>query len=191
MTDAENISQLKAILYGTDALVNAAFQVWALNTAVADEHVVKMAGWADLKHLMLSGTLVTDRCLTAISTFHRLECLDIGGTAITASGIAYANIPHAVKDFGLYDIELDDTAAGVIASLPSLRTLNCNGCGLSCHALLQFLRIPSLQGIEALGADMPDSYARELTRERPNFLLRLDSGVWRGGDVRRPPDYEA
>ncbi|CAD73532.1 MAG TPA: hypothetical protein DDX19_25910 [Rhodopirellula baltica] len=191
MTDAENISQLKAILYGTDALVNAAFQVWAFDTAVADEHVEQMAGWADLQQLMLSGTFVTDRCLTAISTFHRLECLDIGGTAITASGIAYANIPHAVKDFGLYDIELDDIAADAIASLPSLRALNCNGCGLSHYALLQFLRIPSLQAIEALGADMPDSHAREFTLERPDILLRLDSGVWKGGDVRRPPDYEA
>ncbi|TWU59528.1 Leucine Rich repeats (2 copies) [Crateriforma conspicua] len=191
MTDAENVSQLKAILHGTEALVNAAFQVWALDTTVADEHVEQMAGWGDLQHLMLSGTRVTDRCLPAISTFHRLECLDIGGTAITASGIANANIPRSVRDFGLYDIQLDDDAVCAIASLPSLRALNCNGCDLPHHALLQFLRIPSLQGIEALGADMPDSHAEEFTRARPDFLLRLDSGLWTGGDVRRPPGYGA
>ncbi|QDT10513.1 Leucine Rich repeats (2 copies) [Planctomycetes bacterium K23_9] len=180
-----------AVLNGTDAFVNAAFQVWALDTTVADEHVEQMAGWADLQHLMLSGTLVTDRCLPAISTFHRLVCLDLGGTAITASGIATANIPPAVRDFGLYDIQLDDIAFRAVASLPNLRALNCNGCGLSHQSLLRFLRIPSLQGIEALGTDMPDSDAEEFTRTRPNFLLRLDSGVWKGGDVHRPPGYQA
>lgn len=191
MTDAENVSRLKSILHGTDALVNAAFQVWALDTSVTDDHVERMAGWADLEHLMLSGTYVTDRCLPAIATFDRLAAFDIGGTAITSSGIADASIPPTVRDFGLYDIHLDEVAVNAIASLPQLRTLNCNGCKLSHNCLLQFLRLPSLQSIEALGADMPDSHAEEFTRARPCFLLRLDSGVWKSGNVRRPPGYGA
>jgi hypothetical protein len=191
MTEAENVSRLKATLMGTDALVNAAYQVWALDMSVTDDHIERMAGWADLELLMLSGTLVTDRCLLAIATFERLAGLDIGGTAITSSGIASASIPQTVQDFGLYDIRLDEDAVRTIVSLPRLRTLNCNGCGLSFHCLLQLLRLPSLQSIEALGADMPDSHAEEFTRARPGFLLRLDSGVWKGGKVRRPPGNEA
>jgi hypothetical protein len=191
MTDAENVSRLKAILQGTGALVNAPFQVWALDSSVMDDHVAQMAGWADLEHLMLSGTLVTDHCLPAIATFERLAGLDIGGTAITSSGIAAASIPPDVRDFGLHDILLDDDAVCAIASLPRLRALNCNGCDLSHRCLLQFLRLPSLRSIEALGADMPDSNAEEFTRARPGFLLRLDSGVWKGGKVRRPPGYRA
>ena len=191
MTDAENISRLNTVLRGTDALVNAPFQVWALNTSVTDDHISQMAGWADLEHLMLSGTLVTDNCLPAIATFVRLASLDIGGTAITSSGIASASLPSAVQDFGLHDIHLDDDAVCAITSLPRLRTLNCNGCNLSHRCLLQFLRHPSLRSIEALDADLPDSNAEAFTRARPGFLLRLNSGVWKGGNVQRPPGYKA
>ena len=168
MTDAENVSRLKAVLHDTDALVNAAFQVWALDTGVTDDHVQRMAGWADLEHLMLSGTLVTDRCLTAVATFDRLAGFDIGGTAITSSGIVAAKIPHAVQDLGLFDIHLGEDAVRAIASLPKLRALNCNGCDLSNNCLLRFLQLPSLRSIEGLGADMPDSHAEEFTRARPS-----------------------
>lgn len=191
MTDAENIARLKSVLHGTNARVNDAYQVWALDTEVTDDHVERMVGWADLEHLMLSGSLVTDRCLPAITTFQRLISFDVGRTAISSSGITDASIPQTVLDVGVYDILLDDCAVRSIASLPNLRMLNCNGCDLSFNALQQLLTLPSLRGIEALGADMPDTYAEGFTRARPDFLLRLDSGVWKNGSVRRPPGYRA
>jgi len=191
MTDAENLARLVSVLDGTGARVNAAYQVCALDTDVTDEHIEHMADWADLEHLMLSGSLVTDRCLPAIATFDRLVSLDIGGTAITSPGLANATLPQSLRDVGVYDVQLDDSAVGSIASLPNLRMLNCNGCNLSFDALLQLLVVPTVRAVEALGADIPDAYAEDFTLARPGLLLRLDSGVWKNGNVRRPPGYKA
>ena len=145
-----------------------------------------MAGWADLEHLMLSGTLVTNRCLTAVATFDRLAGSDIGGTAITSSGIVAAKIPHAVQDLGLFDIHLGEDAVRAIASLPKLRAYNCNGCDLSNNCLLRFLQLPSLRSIEAYRCRYARFPRRRIYSCPSQFLATIGLGCLEGWQ-RSPP----
>ncbi|TWT72652.1 MULTISPECIES: hypothetical protein [Rhodopirellula] len=187
MTDDQRVARLVAELAGTGAQVNGAFQVWALDAQLTDAHLHGISSWADLEFLMAAGCPITDAGLASICCFRRLASLDIGGTAITANAISTAELPETLTTFGLYDIPLTDDAANRIAQLPEIRMLNCNECGLSLPAFHRLVELPKLRGFEALGCPVPDDDARAISRRIPHGLLRLDSGVWRNGDVKRPP----
>lgn len=187
MTDDERIARLGVELAGSDATVNGAFQIWALDAQLTDAHLERISRWADLEFLMAAGCPITDAGLTAICRFRRLESLDIGGTRITANAIAAADLPKTLTSFGLYGLRLTDEAANRIGQLTSLQILNCNDCGLSPQAFQQLTELPRLSGIEALGCPVPDVVAQAISRRKPNALLRLDSGIWRNGDAKRPP----
>ena len=80
MDDKQRTQRLVHTLNGTGATVNGPYQVWAVGGTVIDAHLFALAEWADLIHLALSGCPITNESLPAISRFHRLESLDIGGT---------------------------------------------------------------------------------------------------------------
>lgn len=187
MTDDERMARLDAELSGSGAQVNGAFQIWAVDAQLTDAHLIGISGWADLEFLMAAGCPITDAGLAAICCFRRLVTLDIGGTAITARAIATADFPETLVALGLCDLPLTDDAANRIARLPGIQMLNCNECGLSLHAFHRLAELPKLRGFEALGCPVPDDDARAISRRKPHGLLRLDSGVWRNGDVKRSP----
>ena len=51
--------------------------------------------------------------------------------------------------------------------------------------------LPRLRSFAALGCPVPDDVAEAISRRSPNSLLRLDTGVWRNGNVNRPPNYRS
>jgi hypothetical protein len=183
--DAQRIDRLTQSLNGTGATVNGPFQVWGQDAAITDAHLDELSGWADLEHLVLSGCPITDDALSAICRFQRLKTLDIGRTQVTSTGISSASLPTSIFGFGLSGIYLTDDAVNQIAALPELRSLNCNGCGLSMNGLFRLVAVPGLRSVEALGCQVPESVVEELSRLTPGVLVRLDSGVWKGGDVTR------
>jgi hypothetical protein len=136
---------------------------------------------------MAAGCPITDAGLASICCFRRLTSLDIGGTEITANAIVTADLPKTLTSIGLYELPLTDEAVNRIAELTEIQMLNCNDCGLSLHAFHRLAELPRLRGFEALGCPVPDDVAQTISRRKPNGLLRLDSGVWRNGDVKRPP----
>ena len=88
MDDKQRTQRLLHTLTGTGATVNGPYQVWAVGGTVTDAYLFALAEWADRTHLVLSGCPITTEALHAISRFHRLELLDIGGTSVT-SGYRY------------------------------------------------------------------------------------------------------
>ncbi len=191
MTDDERVARLEAELSGSGAQVNGAFQIWALDTHLADSHLSRIANWADLEFVMVAGCPITDAGLASICSFRRLTSLDIGGTRITANAITAADLPKTLTTFGLYDLPLTDEAANHISQLTEIQMLNCNGCGLSLQAFYRLAELPRLRGFEALGCPVPDDVAQAISGSKPNGLLRLDSGVWRNGNVNRPPNQKS
>lgn len=183
--DQERSQRLRQTLNGTGATVKGPFQVWGLDTSITDAHLHELSGWADLEHLMLSGCPLNDDALSGICRFQRLQSLDIGRTQITSNGISSVDLPRSILDFGLSQIYLTDDAVNRIATLPRLRALNCNGCGLSIGGLFRLVAVPGLLSVEALGCPVPRDVAEELSRLTPGVLVRLDSGVWRGGEASR------
>lgn len=188
MDDQQRVDRLSQSLNGTGATINGPFQVWGQQAAITDAHLHELSDWADLEHLVLSDCPITDNALSAICRFQRLESLDIGGTRVTSNGIVSATLPTSIRDFGLSQVYLTDDAVNHIAALSKLRSLNCNGCDLSMNGLFRFVAVPGLRSIEALGCPVPDNVIEELSRLTPGVLLRLDSGVWKGGEVERRPN---
>ncbi|MEQ1906125.1 MAG: hypothetical protein ABL888_18210 [Pirellulaceae bacterium] len=187
MTDAERIARLGVETAGSGATVMSTFAIWALDEQLTDVHLERISSWADLEYLVACGCPITDTGLTTICRFHRLETLSIGATKITSNAIVAADLPTTLTCLGLYEIQLTDEAAIRSSRLTSIQILNFNDCGLSLDAFHQLVDLPRLRGIEALGCPVPDDAARLISSRKPNTLLRLDSGVWMNGDVKRPP----
>ena len=188
MDDETRVARLTSALKGTGARILGPFQVWALEASVTDAHLAEIAEWADLVHLMLKSCPISDACLSAIFRFSRLESLDISATGVTSNALATTDLPKSIRDIGLANIKLNDDAAHKIAKLPSVRGLNCNGCDLSLDAFLELVAAPCFRSIEALSCAVPDNVARSISQSKPKCLLRLDSGVWQNGEIRRRLD---
>lgn len=134
---------------------------------------------------MAAGCPITGNGLTSICSFHRLTSLDIGRTKITASALATSDLPKELQSLGVYEIQLTDEAVKRIASLTALRMLNCNHSGLTIKQFEVLADLPKLKALEALGCPVPPDVAIAVSRRWPQGLLRLDSGVWKNGDLIR------
>lgn len=185
MNDDQRLSRLQAELSDCGAIIDGPYQVWALDADLNDIHLQRLAVWADLEFLMATGCPITNDSLVSIGKFRRLTSLDIGRTKITASGIAHSDLPKTLSVLGIYEIPLTDEAVERIAELSNLRMLNCNNCGLSLKQFQRLATLPMLRGFEALACPVPDEVANDVSKRIPTGLLRLDSGVWKNGELIR------
>lgn len=185
MNDDQRRARLEVELSGCGAQVDGPYNVWALDAAMTDHHLQRLATWADLEILMAAGCPITGNGLTSICSFHRLKSLDIGRTKITASALATSDLPKELQSLGVYEIQLTDEAVKRIASLTALRMLNCNHSGLTLKQFEILADLPKLKGFEALGCPVPAEVAIAVSRRRPQGVLRLDSGVWKNGELIR------
>ena len=103
MDDATNIQRLTEILVGTGCKMPRARAVWAMNSSLSDEHIAKLAGWANLEFLMADQSSMTDASIPILSEFP-LTDLSIGETAMTADAFLDASWPF-LECLGIHGID--------------------------------------------------------------------------------------
>ena len=88
-----------------------------------------------IENLDISGTLITDKGLSAIRGLSGLEVLDISATPISNNGIAVlADLPE-IRDLNLEGTQIDDGSVQYLKNMSRLKQLRIKDTGLSTSGL--------------------------------------------------------
>ncbi|WP_145170539.1 hypothetical protein [Rubripirellula lacrimiformis] len=82
MDEKQRLQRLADAIAGSGARINDPYGIDAQGSMLGDEHMLRLADWADLEYLVASRSQITDASLPVICSFSRLTDLCLGGTAL-------------------------------------------------------------------------------------------------------------
>ncbi len=188
MNETQRLRHLASAIDGSGAKVNDPYGIDAHGSQLADDHVVALAGWADLEFLIANLTRITDVSLPLLCEFNRLTDLAIGGTRITDSAICAAKFPNSLTHVSLFGIPLTDSSVENLRRCTNLTDLVVRGCGLSRDSLFTLSGLRSLRSMSARGSNVDEGDSADLSHSFPNIQFVLNDGVWMSGIRQRKFD---
>lgn len=184
--DLEQIGQLRGmqtlLLNGIDPDMNSSF--WAargprlphnpnlLSSQITNDGIRHLGPQPSLLVAAFAHTRITDTALETISSWPKLQSLDLRGTKITSRGIKNLGTLEGMKVLDLRSCHIDDDAVPTLCQFRSLRSLDVTATGISGEGLRQLRdQLPACQLVGdyldlSLGIDPdPDSMRwKEITR---------------------------
>ena len=153
-----------------------------------------------LRHLGLRSTNITDDGLAVLAEIPLVH-LDLRGTKITGAGLVHLSrdleslhltntrvdprdfdrLPHMarLKTLKLNGINLGDAAIERIGQLANLEHLEIDRTAITHEGLARLLELnPRIRRIEARGAPVSASAARELSASHPGLEIVRQSAMW-------------
>ncbi len=137
------------------------------NSGVTDQGVHFLAlNLPGLKHLLLSGTNVTDAALTDLSAFTALEGLQIEGQSakITDSGLAHLKRLTHLEVLNIAGSGVTDAGVGNLQSFKKLRWLNLDRTAMGDEGLRQLCELNSVRWLSLRGTNVTDDGLESLSR---------------------------
>ncbi len=137
------------------------------NPGVTDQGVHFLSlNFPGLKHLLLSGTKVTDAALADLRAFTALEGLQIEGQSakITDSGLARLRGLTHLEVLNVAGSRVTDAGVGNLQSLKRLRWLNLNRTTVGDEGLRQLCEMKSLRWLSLRGTNITDAGLESLSR---------------------------
>ena len=152
MNESQRLQRLTDAIAGSGARVCDPYGIEAHSSNLADDHMTRLSGWADLQFLVATRTKITDESLPIICSFSRLTDLGLGGNDLTDLALAMCHFPRTLTNISLYEINLSDDSVDRVADCPMLEAVNVNHSCISFDALVRLASLPNVEVIEAIPA---------------------------------------
>lgn len=167
--DDNSVESLKALPH---------FDLLALTSSrVGDVGLGKLASYpwfANLDHLALDDTPISDAGMAHIHSCKRLHWLTLGNLPVTGKGLAHLRgLPLSILWLAGCR-EIGDDAAEILAEIPTLSDLQLHGTAVTPEGIAKLTRLPNLRSLYVSGDAATDDLVA-VVKLRGLTSLRIDS----------------
>lgn len=129
---------------------------------------------ADLEHLRLRLSPVTDLGAAAIKNLKKLRLINLPQAKLTAKGIASWLEMEQLNHVRLGGAQLDDQAMAVLAKLPHLQSLHLIGPKITENGLMELVAAKNLTSFYLDDCPIHDAAWSKLRQQRPDLHVHID-----------------
>lgn len=142
-------------------------------TRISDRGLPHLAAFGTLRTLDLSDTQVTDAGLSHLARLSQLQRLFLSRTQMTGSGLVHLQSLSALRELDLTGTALDDTGLQQLPSLPNLRKLVLRNTRITDAGLDRLKALPALEELDLTGTGITDGCVASIKELKRLRRLRI------------------
>ncbi len=139
------------------------------HTAVTDDGLQHLNGWADLRWLDLSFTSGGDIGLANFAKSTKMNQLSVEGTRVTDAGLKLVGNFHQLQELDLSETAVTDDGLRHLAGLDDLRVLWLTGTKVTDDGLQYLASLTNLEQLEVQGTGITSAGLQQLKQKLPKL----------------------